>query len=112
MNAFTALVEPLGVPLRGDGRVPYVGGFYAEGGELERVGPAQLLESVRAHVRADLVELGCHPGRVTGELVSSYAEPREVELATLTEPQLRRELEDAGFELVSFADVSKEVRAR
>src|SRR5690348_11009892 len=29
MPLFTPLVEPLGVPLRGDGRVPYVGAFFA-----------------------------------------------------------------------------------
>jgi predicted glycoside hydrolase/deacetylase ChbG (UPF0249 family) len=30
MPVFRALVEPLGVPLRGCGRVGYVGGFYAQ----------------------------------------------------------------------------------
>ena len=48
MSTFAPLVEPLGVPLRGDGRVRYVGDFYAQPRrgvvELDRVRAPYLLE--------------------------------------------------------------------
>ena len=50
----------------------------------------------------DLV--GCHPARITPDLVSSYTPEREVELATLTEPGLRSRIEDLGFALASYHD--------
>jgi predicted glycoside hydrolase/deacetylase ChbG (UPF0249 family) len=51
-----------------------------------------------------LVELGCHPGRVTDELQSSYAGERETELATLTEPGLAAQIEALGLSLASYRD--------
>jgi chitin disaccharide deacetylase len=109
MATFAALVEPLGVPLRGDGRVPYLGDFYAqpEPGvvELERIGRPFLL-SLLAEVGpgGGFAELGCHPGRVTDELRSSYGGEREIELATLTDPGLRGEIESLGLSLASYRD--------
>ena len=109
IGAFAPLVAPLGVPLRGDGSVAYVGGFYAQPADgqtdLSRITPERLLELVRGQGATEPIELGCHPGVLTDALTSSYREPRAVELATLTAPHLRQALERAGFELVSFADV-------
>ncbi len=106
--AFAPLVAPLGVPLRGDGSVAYVGDFYAHRADgptdLSRITPERLIELVRAQGANEPIELGCHPGVVTDALTSSYREPRAVELETLTAPDLREALERAGFELVSFAD--------
>lgn len=53
------------------------------------------------------VELICHPGRVD-ELLSSqssYTEPRERELAILTQPELCREVEAMGFRLATYRDL-------
>jgi predicted glycoside hydrolase/deacetylase ChbG (UPF0249 family) len=50
------------------------------------------------------VELGCHPGRVTDELHSSYAGEREIELATLTGPDLAARIEALGLTLASYHD--------
>ena len=109
MSTFAPLVAPLGVPLRGDGRVRYLGDFYAQPSrgvsELERVRAPFLLELLSAGaVGAEFVELGCHPARVTDDLRSSYAGEREVELATLTEPDLRARIERLGFTLASYRD--------
>ncbi|MGO9887117.1 MAG: ChbG/HpnK family deacetylase [Solirubrobacteraceae bacterium] len=109
MSTFRPLVAPLGVPLRGDGRVAYLGGFYAQPHrgvvELERVRAPFLLELLADDdIGADFSELGCHPARVTPDLVSSYTPEREVELATLTEPGLRSLIEDLGFALASYHD--------
>jgi chitin disaccharide deacetylase len=109
MSTFTPLVAPLGVPLRGDGRVPYLGEFYAQPRrgivELDRVRTPFLLELLSGGgVTAAFTELGCHPARVTDDLHSSYAAEREVELATLTEPGLRAQIEELGLTLASYHD--------
>jgi predicted glycoside hydrolase/deacetylase ChbG (UPF0249 family) len=108
LATFGPLVEPLGVPLRGDGRVAYVGAFYAHPRrgvvELGRVRTPFLLELLENEAAGEFTELGCHPGRVTGDLVSSYTPEREVELATLTGPDLRSRIEDLGLALASYHD--------
>ena len=109
MSTFAPLAAPLGVPLRGDGRVQYLGEFYAQPRrgvvELERVRTPFLLELLSGEdVTAEFAELGCHPARVTGDLHSSYSSEREVELATLTEPDLRARIEGLGLTLASYHD--------
>jgi predicted glycoside hydrolase/deacetylase ChbG (UPF0249 family) len=106
LEVFARLVEPLGVPLRHDGRVGYVGGFWAqwEPGvtELRYVRRPFLLELVRTEVPDGFTEIACHPARITGDFESSYLEERAVELATLTEPRLREEIEALGVRRVSY----------
>ena len=109
LATFAPLVAPLGVPLRGDGRVRYLGDFYAQPRrgvvELDRVRGPFLLELIANEAAADgFTELGCHPARVTGDLVSSYSREREVELATLTDQGVRARIEELGFTLVSYRD--------
>ncbi len=104
-----ALVAPLGVPLRGDGRVAYVGGFYAQWEwqvtELEHVSVEALLGILRDETQAAWTEIGCHPGRVTPDFRSIYREEREAELATLTDARLRPAIAGFGLRLASFAHV-------
>jgi predicted glycoside hydrolase/deacetylase ChbG (UPF0249 family) len=108
LSTFAPLVEPLGVPLRGDGRVRYVGGFYAhpEPGVVDhdRIRPPFLLRLLAREATAAFNELGCHPGRVTEDLRSSYTQEREIEIATLTEPGLRERIEALGLRLASYHD--------
>jgi len=108
MSMFTPLVAPLGVPLRGDGRVRYLGAFFGHprSGEVdhERIRPPFLLQLLEAEATRDFSELGCHPGRVTAELHSSYGPEREIELATLAEPGLRERIEALGLTLASYHD--------
>jgi predicted glycoside hydrolase/deacetylase ChbG (UPF0249 family) len=107
---FAPIVEPLGVPLRFDGKVGYVGGFWAqwEPGvtELRYVRRPFLLHLVRTEVPEGWTEIACHPARITGDFTSSYLTEREVELSTLTEPGLREEIEAEGVRLVSYHDRS------
>ena len=108
LSTFEPLVAPLGVPLRGDGRVAFVGAFYAQPRrgvvELERVRAPFLLELLSSEAAGGFTEVGCHPARVTPDLGSRYTPEREVELATLTEPDLRARIEDLGFALASYHD--------
>jgi predicted glycoside hydrolase/deacetylase ChbG (UPF0249 family) len=108
MATFSELVEPLGVPLRGDGRIRYIGAFFAHPrpGEidLDRIGKRFLLAQLEMHGVTEFTELGCHPGRVTSELRSSYAREREIEIDTLTDPGLPARIEALGWTLASYSD--------
>jgi len=109
MSTFVPLVAPLGVPLRGDGRVRYLGAFFGHPrpGEVdhERIRPPFLLRLLETEATGEFTELGCHPGRVTPELHSSYGREREIELATLTNPGVRKRIEAVGLRLASYEDL-------
>jgi predicted glycoside hydrolase/deacetylase ChbG (UPF0249 family) len=101
LATFSELVEPLGVPLRHDGRVGYIGGFWGQP-ELGHVRRAFLRRLVENEAGEGFTELCCHPARISDDLHSSYLHEREVELQTLTEPGLGGELESLGVSLVSY----------
>ena len=107
MTTFARLVEPLGVPLRLAGQLRYIGGFYAHTrpgvSNVRFVSTEYLLHVVANEAFEGFSELGCHPA-LRGDFDSSYRYEREVELATLTEPQLREELDLLGVRLGSFHD--------
>lgn len=108
MKTFKELVAPLGVPLRHDGRLGYIGGFYAQWEwlvtELRYVSRPFLVHLAATEVGEGFTELACHPARIVGDFESAYLHEREVELATLTEPGLREEIEGLGVSLASFHD--------
>jgi predicted glycoside hydrolase/deacetylase ChbG (UPF0249 family) len=104
---FVELAAPVGVPLRGDGRVRFVGNFYAqwEWGvtELEHVSIAALQQIIREEVREGWTELSCHPGYVTDDYLPMYRHEREAELRTLTDDRIRATIDELGIELESYA---------
>ena len=107
MPLFQELVEPLGVPLRGDGRVTFVGGFYAQWEwqvtELEYVSVPFFEKLLQEEVREGWTEISCHPGYVpAGEAV--YSSERELEIRTLTDPRVRDAMSALGIQLVSYRD--------
>jgi len=108
IQTFKALVAPLGVPLRSDGRVSYIGGFWPEWEpgvrNLDYIRRPFLRHLIDTEVGEGFTELACHPARVTDGLKSSYRHERELELQTLTEDGLRQELEAAGVRLVSYRE--------
>jgi chitin disaccharide deacetylase len=108
---FGTLVAPLAVPLRGDGTVHVIGGFYAqwEDGvtDLERVSVGFLEHLLREEVADGWTELSCHPGRVTPGFRSSYLQEREAELRTLTDPRLPQLLREVDVELASYRDLAR-----
>lgn len=111
MGAFAAAASRLGVPVRGDGSVRYVGGFYGqwEQGvtELEHVSVAALERILREELAEGWTEIGCHPGYVTDELSSIYGAEREAELRTLADPRVARTIAELGIELASYADFAR-----
>ncbi|HEY5317630.1 MAG TPA: ChbG/HpnK family deacetylase [Solirubrobacteraceae bacterium] len=109
LELFRALAEPLGVPVRHDGRVAYIGGFWAQWEvgvtNLGYIRRPFLVHLIANEATGRVTELACHPAKVTGDFRSSYLEERAVELATLTEPGLQQEIEALGITLVGFRDV-------
>jgi predicted glycoside hydrolase/deacetylase ChbG (UPF0249 family) len=104
---FAQFVEPLGVPLRLAGQVRYIGGFYAHTrpgvSNVRFVSPEYLVHVVANEAFEGFSELGCHPA-LRGDFDSSYRYEREVELTTLTDPDLREELDQLDIRLASFHD--------
>ena len=106
---FRQLAAPLGVPLRHDGRVRYVGGFYAQWEwmvtELKYVSVEYLQQLLRDETTAQgWTEIGCHPGYVSDDFASVYLGEREHELRTLTDPRVRRTIDELGITLCNYAD--------
>lgn len=102
------LAEPVGVPLRDDGRVTYIGGFYGQWEylvtDLHYISPEFLIEILRDDVLQGWTEIGCHPGYVTGDYRSAYLVEREVELNTLTDPQIAAEIAALDIRLANYRD--------
>jgi predicted glycoside hydrolase/deacetylase ChbG (UPF0249 family) len=101
LETFKRLVAPLGLPLRHDGRVSYIGGFWGQP-DPDRVQLASLRRLIEREAHGAFSELCCHPARITADLRSSYLRERETELRTLTEPRLREQIEQGGVQLVSY----------
>ncbi len=103
------LVDPLGVPLREDGRATFIGGFYAQRErlvtDLHHVSPEFLIWILRNEVGEGWTELSCHPGYVSEDFNSVYLTEREVELQTLKDPSVRQELDTLGIRLASYAEL-------
>jgi chitin disaccharide deacetylase len=108
---FAELATPLGVPVRGDGQVHVIGGFYAqwEWGvtELEHVSVAALHGILRGEVGEGWTEISCHPGYVTSDYRPMYRGEREAELRTLTDPRIRATIGALDIRLESYASYAQ-----
>jgi predicted glycoside hydrolase/deacetylase ChbG (UPF0249 family) len=116
MPLFRELVAPLGVPLRDDGRVNFVGGFYAQWEwkvtNLEYVSVPFLQKLLREEVPQGWTEFSCHPGYISADYQSVYLTEREAEVRTLTDSDVRRTMADLGITLASFADYARKCCGR
>jgi predicted glycoside hydrolase/deacetylase ChbG (UPF0249 family) len=105
---FRELMLPLGVPLRDDGRVRFVGGFYAQWEwlvtNLEYVSVPFLQQMLREEVAEGWTEFSCHPGYGSPDFSSVYLAEREAEVRTLTDPRIRQTIAELGIRLVNYAD--------
>jgi predicted glycoside hydrolase/deacetylase ChbG (UPF0249 family) len=108
---FGELVAPLEVPLRGDGRVHFIGGFYAQWewgvSELQHVSVAALEGILRDEVGEGWTEVSCHPGYITPDYRTSYRFEREAEIATLTHPRIRSTIAELELTLESYTTYAK-----
>ena len=103
---FQELVEPLGVPLRGDGRVNVVGGFYAQWEfsvtDLRKVSVGFFRRLLEEELRPGWNEISCHPGLPSADFRSVYGTERTSEVATLTDPALPLAIRALGIQLKSY----------
>ena len=101
-----------GVPLRDDGRVTYVGGFYAQWEppktDLYHVSPEFLIWILENEASDPWVEIACHPGYRSPGFSSEYLAEREVEVATLTDATVREAIQRLGLRLASYDDYGRE----
>lgn len=108
MPLFRELVAPLGVPLRGDGRVKFVGGFYAQWEwkvtNLEYISVSFLQKMLREEVGEGWTEFSCHPGYESPDYTAIYLKEREHEVRTLTNPVIRETIRELGIQLASYAE--------
>lgn len=104
------LASQIGVPLRGEGPVKFVGVFYgqprADKTDLHHVSPQFLICVLRGEVGEGASEIGCHPGYVSDDLVSTYRYERETELRTLKDPSVREAIYRLGITLASYRDLA------
>lgn len=100
----------LGVPLRDEGPVRLVGGFYAQWEwmktNLEYVSVPFLERLLGEEVPPCGTELSCHPGYVSDDFASVYLPERAAELRTLTDPRTAAAIARLGIRLASHADYS------
>ena len=105
------MVAPLGVLLRGDGRVKVTGGFYAQWEwkvtDLAHVSVAALTGILENEMAPGWNEVSCHPGYRSPDFTSIYLAEREAELATLTDPAIKDCLSRLGYRLASYADLPR-----
>jgi predicted glycoside hydrolase/deacetylase ChbG (UPF0249 family) len=108
MEMFRELADTHGLPLRHDGQVQYVGGFYGQWEwtvtDLSHVSVDYLQWLLREETGPGWTELACHPGYVSDDFASVYLHEREHELRTLTDPRVRLTVRELGIELANFAD--------
>lgn len=108
MPLFRELVAPLGVPLRGDGQVKFVGGFYAQWEwrvtNREYVSAPFLQKILREEVGEGWTEISCHPGYISPDYAAVYSTEREEEVRTLIDARIRETIDELGIRLASYAD--------
>lgn len=99
-----ALAAELAVPLRSRA-IRYEGGFYGQGGRGEPFPEGITVERLLKLIRTlppGWTEIGCHPA--AGPVpTSSYDAERQIELATLRDPQVKNLLNVMHINLCSFA---------
>jgi predicted glycoside hydrolase/deacetylase ChbG (UPF0249 family) len=104
------LVDPLGVPLRGQSEIRYDGRFYGQPTEDETdltFVSVHQLEKWLEKLPEGWTEFGCHPGYVSPDWKSSYNWEREVEIRTLTDLEILQAIDRFGIIVASFADYEK-----
>jgi predicted glycoside hydrolase/deacetylase ChbG (UPF0249 family) len=108
---FQELVAPLGLPLRGDGKVRFLGGFYGQWewkvSNLKYVGVPFLITMLREEVGEGWTELSCHPGYISPDYSAVYLVEREEEVKTLTDPRVINGINELNISLVSYMDFDK-----
>ena len=115
LGLFHELVEPLGVPLRGDGSVRFVGDFYAQwrwrDSDPRLISVDTFCELLAGKVTTGWTEIACHPGYQSDDFDSVYLPEREMELRTLTNARVHDAIDELGIRLASYMEYARVRRA-
>jgi len=108
------LVAPMDLPVRGDGKAGFVGGFYAQWEwqvtDLYHVIVEFLDKLLHDETQPGWTEIGCHPGYFSDDFSSVYLVERETELRTLTDPRVRKTIDELNIRLATYADLAAAIR--
>jgi chitin disaccharide deacetylase len=110
LQPLLAVADEYGLALREHSKIRYVPDFYGrweDAAHPEQVSVEALVRILENDVPEGVSELGCHPGYFDDELRSTYGLERELELTTLTSPQLPSVLGAQGIELVNFSEARR-----
>jgi chitin disaccharide deacetylase len=111
---FEELADAEDLPLRDRAPVTFKGGFYGQWEygvfQPEKVSLDALERILRRELTAGIYEMSCHPGYYDPAFQAVYHREREHELMTLTDPRLRRILDDERLDLISYRDLPDAVR--
>jgi predicted glycoside hydrolase/deacetylase ChbG (UPF0249 family) len=106
---FEAFAREQGLQMRDVPPVVAKGGFFAQWEygvtDPDKVSVAALSRMIREEVPRGVSEFICHPGYVDPAFAAVYHADRELELATLCDPEVRRVVEEERIELISFAQL-------
>jgi predicted glycoside hydrolase/deacetylase ChbG (UPF0249 family) len=101
------LATRLGVPVRHFSAARYLGEFYgqtAKGEPLPDLISVPVLVATLEQLPECVTELGCHPS-TREDLDTMYLAERIIELATLCDPRVRAAVNQAGIQLINFAEL-------
>ncbi len=105
-SLLVAVARRLGVALRDHSPARFCGAFYGRGRDgtplPEAIAPSALARLLRT-LPDGTTELCCHPGE--DEPAPMYGAERRVELASLCDANVVREVADAGIRLIGFAEL-------
>jgi chitin disaccharide deacetylase len=104
------LARRLNVPLRHFSHgIQYCGRFYgqtARGVPLPEAISVESLIAILSDLPPGVTEVGCHPGRVTGDELT-YGSERSTEVDVLSHPRVKALVTSLGIELCSFQEVMR-----
>lgn len=109
---FVELADEHSLPLREHSSIRYLSEFYGQWNHTthrEQISVQSLMAMIDL-LEPGITELSCHPGHVDKELRSTYSEEREIELATLCAPEVRRKLAENHVDLIDFRATSAGAR--
>jgi len=103
-SVLQGIASDLRLPLREEGWIHYIGGFYGQGSDGDSL-PSQITTDAFLRLATLLPdgtsELSCHPA-AAADAGGAYNESRVLEFETLCNPQLRTAINRMGIELVTF----------
>jgi chitin disaccharide deacetylase len=113
-SLLTRFADALRIPLRQcSPSIIYCGNFYGqttEGMSLrDNISVSGLMRTLMA-LKPGITELSCHPA-ATADFVSAYRTERQLEFETLCDPQVRRQIDIMGIELLTFGDTASTIQA-